>query len=88
LRDVEVKTPTVVVTPQKGAALVNVHHTLHQGCEVTRGVKYVLRTDIVYERTMTVTPDMGKNTVVLGNGQATASPWEKIFEPSCKVYHD
>jgi len=88
LRDVEVKTPTVRVTPQKGAALINVHHTLHQGCEVVKGVKYVLRTDIVYERAMTVTPDMGKNTVVLGNGQATATQWEKIFEPSCKVYHD
>ncbi len=38
----------VVVIPQTGHALVFQHPLLHEGCEVTRGVKYALRTDVMY----------------------------------------
>jgi hypothetical protein len=91
LRDSEVKTPTVIVHPKKGAALVNVHNTLHQGCEVEKGAKYVLRTDILYQRTMTITPEMGRNVTKSeadNSTVVTTTEWEKIFEPSCKAYHD
>lgn len=37
-----------VVQPQKGTALVFRHKNRHEGKEVLSGVKYVLRTDIMY----------------------------------------
>ena len=36
------------VTPQAGMALLFQHHLLHEGCEVKAGVKYALRSDIMY----------------------------------------
>ncbi|WP_299107495.1 2OG-Fe(II) oxygenase [uncultured Tenacibaculum sp.] len=38
------------VTPQKGTALVFRHRLKHEGKEIISGVKYVLRTDIMYKR--------------------------------------
>lgn len=36
------------VTPEAGMGLFFVHEQLHEGSEVTRGRKYVLRTDVMY----------------------------------------
>jgi prolyl 4-hydroxylase len=36
------------VLPEKGLALVFLHTVLHEGTEVKEGLKYVLRTDIMY----------------------------------------
>ena len=36
------------VVPERGAALVFSHPMLHQGAEVRRGVKYVLRSDVMF----------------------------------------
>ena len=36
------------VTPRTGDALLFVHDTWHEGQEVTRGTKYVLRSDVMY----------------------------------------
>jgi prolyl 4-hydroxylase len=36
------------ITPQRGMALLFEHSQMHQGAPVTRGVKYVLRTDVMY----------------------------------------
>lgn len=38
------------VKPEAGMALWFAHHVRHQGAEVTRGVKYALRTDVMYRR--------------------------------------
>jgi hypothetical protein len=38
------------VIPEAGMALVFVHRILHQGGPVTRGRKYVLRSDVMYRR--------------------------------------
>ena len=38
------------VTPTQGSALVFPHPLLHQGQEIGQGTKYVLRTDVMYER--------------------------------------
>lgn len=38
------------VAPRAGMALLFQHHLLHEGCEVRRGVKYVLRSDVMYEQ--------------------------------------
>jgi predicted 2-oxoglutarate/Fe(II)-dependent dioxygenase YbiX len=36
------------VRPRTGMALLFQHRVLHEGCEVERGVKYVLRSDVMY----------------------------------------
>ncbi len=36
------------VTPRRGMALIFQHQLLHEGAEVTGGVKYVLRSDVMY----------------------------------------
>jgi predicted 2-oxoglutarate/Fe(II)-dependent dioxygenase YbiX len=40
--------PEVVIRPQTGAALIFQHPIIHEGSEVTAGVKYVVRTDLMY----------------------------------------
>ena len=37
-----------IVAPSKGRALFFQHPTLHQGCTVLRGTKYVIRSDVMY----------------------------------------
>lgn len=34
--------------PRTGSALLFQHHLLHEGCLIERGVKYVLRSDVMY----------------------------------------
>jgi prolyl 4-hydroxylase len=41
------------IQPKQGMALVFLHSLYHEGSEVTQGVKYVLRTDVMYR---TATP--------------------------------
>ena len=36
------------VQPKQGMALIFLHSLYHEGSEVTQGVKYVLRTDVMY----------------------------------------
>lgn len=40
----------VVVTPKKGMALLFEHYQFHEGSAVTAGIKYVLRSDVMYRR--------------------------------------
>lgn len=40
------------IEPHKGEALLFTHGVLHQGAEVRRGVKYVLRSDVMFRRAM------------------------------------
>lgn len=40
----------VSVQPKAGRALLFQHHLLHEGCEVRGGVKYAIRSDIMYRR--------------------------------------
>lgn len=42
--------PEVVIIPKAGAALFFQHPIIHEGSEVKSGVKYVLRTDLMYRR--------------------------------------
>lgn len=41
---------TVSISPRTGSALVFVHDRLHEGATVRSGLKYVLRTDVMYRR--------------------------------------
>ncbi len=38
-----------VVVPETGMALLFIHRQLHEGCTVTKGTKYVLRSDVMYD---------------------------------------
>eukprot|EP01087_Luapelamoeba_hula_P020238 TRINITY_DN6878_c0_g1_i1.p1 TRINITY_DN6878_c0_g1~~TRINITY_DN6878_c0_g1_i1.p1 ORF type:complete len:303 (+),score=53.54 TRINITY_DN6878_c0_g1_i1:49-909(+) len=104
LRASENKPVSVSVTPELGRALVSKHNILHKGSVVTRGVKYVARTDIVYQRTLPLHPKLSKHNKATNNSTNSSSSntngsasvpsnisqveWEKEFEPSCKAYHD
>jgi len=98
LRDVENKVPTFIIKPKTGRALVNIHNVLHEGSSVTRGTKYVVRTDILFEKRLELNPKLEKFAVIsTAKNQAKKSDrdsivfvgeWEKMFEPSCKAYHD
>jgi len=41
---------SIKVRPERGAVLLFVHHVRHQGAAVSRGRKYVLRSDVMYRR--------------------------------------
>lgn len=42
------KPELISVHPQTGAVLVFQHHQLHEGATIEEGIKYVLRTDVMY----------------------------------------
>lgn len=39
-----------IVEPRKGTLLIFKHELVHEGCPVINGTKYVLRTDVMYQR--------------------------------------
>jgi prolyl 4-hydroxylase len=39
---------SVTVAPRTGTALLFQHFTLHEGCTIESGIKYVLRSDVMY----------------------------------------
>ncbi|CAF1104933.1 unnamed protein product [Adineta ricciae] len=90
LRDIENKQPVHTIEPKRGMALVNIHNILHEGSKVQSGVKYVLRTDILYQKPLESHPKLEKFTQNNpdNHDKVIVSEWEKHFEPSCKMYHD
>jgi len=86
LRDVENKIPTVIVKPERGAALLNIHNILHEATAVDNSIKYVIRTDILFQKKADIHPKISKYQA--SEKPNSISEWEKIFEPSCKDYHD
>lgn len=44
----------VAAVPRTGSALLFQHLVLHEGCRVISGTKYVLRSDVMYQRTVHV----------------------------------
>jgi len=79
--------PTHSIVPAVGSAVCSLHTIFHQGNAVHSGTKYVVRTDIIYQRPLALHPKVAKFA-----GEQSSHPniteWEKIFEPSCKLYHD
>ena len=45
--------PEVIIRPRAGSALLFQHPIIHEGNEVTAGVKYVVRTDLMYREAAT-----------------------------------
>ncbi len=46
----ETKFNNATIVPKAGTALCFIHEQKHEGCPVTEGTKYVLRTDVMYRR--------------------------------------
>lgn len=46
----ETKFDEVTIRPKAGMALCFIHEQKHEGCPVTNGIKYVVRTDIMYKK--------------------------------------
>jgi predicted 2-oxoglutarate/Fe(II)-dependent dioxygenase YbiX len=42
---------TVTITAKTGTALCFIHELKHEGCPVVSGIKYVLRSDVMYQKT-------------------------------------
>src|SRR6185436_6714053 len=40
----------IVIKPEKGMALLFIHNLFHEGSAVKSGIKYVLRSDVMYKR--------------------------------------
>lgn len=40
----------LAVQPRTGMGILFLHHVLHQGAEISSGLKYVLRSDVMYRR--------------------------------------
>ncbi|CAF1244552.1 unnamed protein product [Didymodactylos carnosus] len=88
LRDIEQKQAVHLIQPKQGMALINIHNILHEGSKVQSGVKYVLRTDILYQKPMELHSKIEKYSQKNTKDTVIISDWEKHFEPSCKMYHD
>ena len=88
LRDIENKQVIHEIQPKQGMALINIHNILHEGSKVYSGTKYVLRTDILYQKPTELHPKLEKYIQKNDNNKIVTTDWEKHFEPSCKMYHD
>ena len=77
----------LLIKPKTGVALISDHCLFHEGLPPKKGRKYVLRTDIVYEKEMPVHPVILK-TLTKKEMMDREEEWERIFETSCKNYAD
>jgi len=97
LRDTEYKPHNVIIEPELGKICIMDQNILHEGLAPTKGVKYILRTDIIHERHMPKNKKLEK----FNNGKGRkmnkkqaekelnkVCEWEKLFETSCKNYAD
>ena len=74
----------IIITPKIGMSVIQDQNILHEGLPTTKGIKYILRTDIIHEREVVPNPKITKDTKeVKKNGK-----WERLFETSCKNYAD
>jgi hypothetical protein len=73
----------VNVTPKTGMAVVQDQNILHEGLAPLKGIKYILRTDIIHEREVVRDIRVTNNKNKIHNND-----WERLFETSCKNYAD
>jgi hypothetical protein len=76
------KTHQILVTPEPGKIVLQYQDMMHEGISPKKGVKYLLRTDVIYRQKI-VRPNKLKFKPKPSIGE-----WERVFEPSCKNYAD
>jgi prolyl 4-hydroxylase len=72
----------VLIQPKIGMAVIQDQNILHEGLPTTKGIKYILRTDIIHEREVIPNPKIKKED------KNKNGDWERLFETSCKNYAD
>lgn len=70
----------ITITPKIGMMVVQDQNILHEGLPALKGIKYILRTDIIHEREAIRSLGVSNN--------AKDGNWERLFETSCKNYAD
>ena len=70
----------VAVTPQTGLGVVQDQNILHEALPPTKGTKYILRTDIIYQKCVPPHPKLKQKP------EPREGEWETLFETSCKNY--
>ena len=81
IRDIEFAESDLQISPETGKVLINDHMVQHEGEAPAKGVKYILRTDIVHERAIDK-----KNINMKFKRNQTLSEWTRHYEPSCLHY--
>lgn len=71
----------VLIKPKSGMCVIQDQNILHEGLPTTKGIKYLLRTDIIHEK------EIIRNTKVKIEKNINKD-WERLFETSCKNYAD
>lgn len=74
--------PDLQIAPQTGSGLISDHMVQHEGEPPRKGVKYILRTDIVHEKPVSAER---ASDVKFRKGEIYTD-WERHFEPSCINY--
>ena len=69
----------VLITPKTGMVVLQDQDILHEGLPPTKKTKFILRTDVMYEK-LAVQADYYKKPSI--------GDWERVFETSCKNYAD
>lgn len=81
LREVEFESADLIIPPQTGKVLLQDHVVQHEGEEVTKGTKYIIRTDVLHEKE--VSPERIQEKFKKGQ---VFGEWSKHYEPSCLNY--
>ena len=76
-----VKDHQLIVTPKIGRIVLQGQDILHEGTAPQKGTKYIIRTDVMYERVafQIKGEDYSKDSI---------GEWQRQFESSCKNYAD
>eukprot|EP00750_Incisomonas_marina_P028762 INCI69.1.p1 GENE.INCI69.1~~INCI69.1.p1 ORF type:complete len:261 (+),score=33.42 INCI69.1:242-1024(+) len=77
-----IKKHQVSIKPQTGLAVLQDQNVLHEGLPVKQGTKYILRTDIVFQRSIPRNAKLAK----FEKEKPIVGSWERLFETSCKNY--
>jgi prolyl 4-hydroxylase len=97
--DNNTKKEKFAVKPRTGSVLVMLHENLHEGACVTKGEKFILRSDILFRKKVEQqnaaeafkeVADAQKKLVKLSKQGVREVPteWQKFYHPSCKLYTD
>jgi len=69
------------IVPRTGSMLIQDHMVQHEGKPPRKGVKYILRTDVLHEKPV----PKDRVTMKMKKGQIY-SDWQRHYEPSCLHY--
>lgn len=83
LRETKFTDADLEITPARGKALINDHVVQHEGQAPEKGIKYIVRTDILHEK------PVPKDRVHLKMKKGEShSEWTRHYEPSCLHYSE